>query len=51
MVKFLYEERNTRMVGESYKPPHGQGILEDQKDENKNSKGNGGNPPPSPPSS
>lgn len=23
MVKVLYEERNTRMVGESSKPPHG----------------------------
>ena len=25
MVNVLYEERNTRMVGESSKPPHGEG--------------------------
>ena len=51
IVKVLYEERNTRMVGESSKPPHGEGSSEDKKDEKKDSKGNGGNPPPSPPSS
>jgi len=51
MVKVLYEERNTRMVGESSKPPHGEGSSEDKKDEKKDSKGNGGKPPPSPPSS
>jgi hypothetical protein len=31
MVKVLYEERNTRMVGESSKPPHGEGSSEDKK--------------------
>ena len=51
MVKVLYEERNTRMVGESSKPPHGEGSSEDKRDEKKDSKGNGGKPPPSPPSS
>jgi len=51
MVKVLYEERNTRMVGESSKPPHGEGSSEDKKDEKKDSKGNGGKSPPSPPSS
>ena len=51
MAKVLYEEWNTRMVGESYKPPHGEGSSENKKDENKDSKGNGGNPPPYPPSS
>ena len=49
MVKVLYEERNTRMVGESSKPPYGEGSSESKKDENKVSKGNGGKPPPSPP--
>jgi len=51
MVKIHYEERNTRMVGDSSKPPHGEGSLEDKKDEEKDSKGNGGKTPPSPPSS
>ena len=27
MVKFLYEERNTRLQGESSKPPKGEGSL------------------------
>jgi len=49
MVKFLYEDRNTRIVGESSKPPH-EGTSEDKKDEKKDSKGNRGKPPPSPPS-
>jgi len=51
MVKVLYEERNTRMVGGSSKPPHGEGSSEDKKDKKKDSKRNDGNPPPSPPSS
>ena len=51
MVKVLCEERNTRMVGESSKPPHGEGISEEKKYEKKDSKGNGRKLPPSPPSS
>lgn len=51
MVKVLYEERNTRMVGESSKLPHGEGSSEDKKNEKKDSNGNGGNPPSLPPSS
>lgn len=51
MVKVLYEERNTIMVQEISKPPHGEGSSEDKKHEKKDSKGNGGKPPPSPPSS
>ena len=31
MVRILYEEMNTRMVGESSKSPHGEGSLEDKK--------------------
>jgi hypothetical protein len=49
MVKFLFEERNTRLQGESSNPKKGN---EDSGD--KTPKGNGGNgdtPPPSPPSS
>jgi len=49
MVKVLYEERNSRLQGESSKPPKG-----DEGNEDKSPKGNGGNgdkPPPSPPSS
>jgi len=49
MVRVLYEERNTKMVGESSKPPHGEGSSRDKKDDKKDSKGNGGKPPPSPP--
>jgi len=51
MVRILYEERNSRMAGESSKSPHAEGNSEDKKDEKKDSKGNGGKPPPSPPSS
>lgn len=51
MVRVLYEERNTRMVGESCKSPHGEESSEDKKDENKDSKGTKGKPPRSPPSS
>ena len=51
MVKFLYKEKNTRMVGGSSKPPHGEGSSENKKDEKKDSKWNGGKQPPSPPSS
>ena len=49
MVKILYEEMNTRMVGESSKPQHGEASSRDKKDDKKDSKGNGGKPPPSPP--
>jgi hypothetical protein len=45
MVKFLYEERNARLQGESSNPPRGN---EDNGD--KTPKGNGDTPPPSPPS-
>ena len=51
MVRILFEERDTRMVGENSKSPHGEGNLEGKKDEEKGSKGSGGNPIPSPPSS
>ena len=44
MVKVLYEERNTRLQGESSKPPKGEGSLG-------GGSGNGDKPPPSPPSS
>jgi len=33
MVKVLYEERNTRMVGESSKLSHGEGISKDKRNE------------------
>ena len=49
MVKFLFEERNSRLQGEISNPPKGNGDSGD-----KTPKGNGGNgdsPPPSPPSS
>ena len=49
MVKVLYEERKNRMVGESSKPPHGEGSSRGKKDDMKDSKCNGGNPLPSPP--
>ena len=44
MVKFLYEERNTRLQGESSKPPRGDGGYGD-----KPPKGNGDKPPLTPP--
>ena len=44
MVKVLYEERNTRLQGESSKPPKGEGSSG-------GGNGNGDKPPPSPPSS
>ena len=46
MVKLLYEERNSKLYGESSKPPKGDGGKGD-----KPPKGNGDKPPPSPPSS
>lgn len=49
MFRVLYEEMNTRMAGECSKSAHGEGISEDKKDEKKDSKGNEGKPPPSPP--
>lgn len=45
MVKVLYEERYTRVQGESSKPPKGEGSL------GGGGNGNGGKPPPYPPSS
>lgn len=51
MVKVLYEERSTRMVGESSKPPHGDGSSEEKIKEKKDSKGSGEKPPPYSPSS
>jgi len=39
MVKVLYEDRNTIMVGESYKRPHGEGNSENEKDEKNIPKG------------
>ena len=45
MVKVLYEERNTRLRGESSKPPKGEGSS------GGGGNGNGGKPPPSPSSS
>jgi len=50
MVRVLYEGRNTRMVGESFKSTHGEGSSKDKIYEKKDSKGKGGNPPPFPPS-
>jgi len=44
MVKVLYEERNSRLQGESSKPPKGEGSSG-------GGNGNGDKPPPSPPSS
>lgn len=49
MVKVLYEERNTRLQGESSKPPNGEGSLGGGN--RKGGNGNGDKPPPSPPSS
>ncbi len=49
MVKVLYEERNTRLQGESSKPPKGEGSLGGGN--GKRGNGNGGKLPPSPPSS
>ena len=49
MVKVLYEERNTRLQGESSKPPKGEGSLGGSN--GKGGNGNGDKPPPSPPSS
>lgn len=57
MVKVLYEERNTRLQGESSKPPKGEGSSGGKGgNEEKPSKGNGDKPPltssfSSPPSS
>ena len=31
MVRVIYEERNTRMAGEGFKSPHGEGSSEDKK--------------------
>ena len=45
MVKVLYEERNTRLQGESSKPPRGKGSL------GGGGNGNGDKPPSTPPSS
>lgn len=50
MVRVLYEERNTKMDGESSKSPHGEGSSKDKRDEKNDSNGNGGKPPPYPPS-
>jgi len=44
MMKFLYEERNTRLQGESSKPPKGEGSS-------RGGNGNGVKHPHSPPSS
>ena len=44
IMKVLYEERNTRLQGESSKPPKGEGSS-------RGGNGIGGKPPPSPPSS
>jgi len=49
MVKFLYEERNLRLQGESSKPPKGDGGKEYKPPEG--NCWNGDKPPPSPPSS
>jgi len=49
MVKVLYEERNSRLQGESSKPPKGEGSSGGGN--GKGGNGNGDKPPPSPPSS
>ena len=49
MATVLYEERNTRLQGESSKPPKGEGSSGGG--DGKGSNGNGDKPPPSPPSS
>jgi len=49
MMKVLYEEKNSRLQGESYKPPKGEGYSGGG--DGKGGNGNGDKPPPYPPSS
>lgn len=49
MVKVLYEDKNSRLQGESSKPPKGEGSLGG--DNGKGGNGNGDKPAPSLPSS
>ena len=50
MVKIMFDAFTAERAGEGSKPPHGEGTLDDKKDEEKSLKGSGGKPPPSPPS-
>lgn len=50
MVKALYEDRNSRLQGDSSKPPNGEGSSgggNGKEDKGKEGDGNGGKPPPS----